>query len=56
MNIIIPAAGLGNRFKEDNYDLPKPLINVLGTPLIFHILNNLKIKRFKNSRLMVNGE
>ena len=41
MNIIIPTAGLGKRF--DGYNKPKPLINVLGEPLIFHLLKNLKV-------------
>lgn len=54
MNIIIPAAGLGVRFKEDNYDKPKPLINVLGEPLIFHVLNNLKIDENDNIYIIYN--
>ena len=28
MNIIIPIGGIGQRFKEEGYDMPKPLINV----------------------------
>lgn len=54
MNIIIPAAGLGARFKEDNYDKPKPLINVLGTPLIVHVLNNLRIADTDNIYIVYN--
>ncbi len=42
MNIIIPCAGLGERFKQDGYTMPKPLINVLGEPLIFHVIKNIK--------------
>lgn len=45
MNILIPAAGIGRRFKEDDYDKPKPLINVLGDPLLFHIIRNLKLEK-----------
>ena len=48
MNIIIPCAGLGERFKQDGYTMPKPLINVLGEPLIFHVIKNLKIREGDN--------
>lgn len=43
MNIIIPLGGLGERFKQDGYILPKPLVNILGSPMIFHVLDNLVI-------------
>ena len=43
MNIIIPAAGLGKRFKDDGYSVPKLLINVLGKPMIVRVLESLKI-------------
>ena len=42
MNIIIPAAGQGARFAQDGYATPKPLINVLGEPMIFHVIRSLK--------------
>jgi len=41
--IIIPLGGLGNRFKVAEYELPKPLINVLGTPIIYWLLKNLDL-------------
>lgn len=34
MQIVVPAAGYGRRFKEKGYVDPKPLIPVLGKPLI----------------------
>lgn len=43
INLLIPINGLGNRFKEENYLLPKPLINVLGKPMIFWLLDNLDL-------------
>jgi capsule biosynthesis phosphatase len=43
MNIIIPIGGIGQRFKDEGYDLPKPLINVLGKSMIYRVINNLKI-------------
>lgn len=41
MIIIIPLGGSGLRFKNFNYRLPKPLISVLGKPIIFWLLDNL---------------
>lgn len=44
INIIIPLAGIGQRFKEDGYAAPKPLIKVLGEPIIFHVIKSLKTR------------
>lgn len=41
MNIIIPLGGKGERFSAHGYKEPKPLINILGKPMIFHVLDNL---------------
>lgn len=41
MNIIIPMAGSGSRFKEKGYDLPKPLIDTKGKPMIQAVIENL---------------
>jgi len=43
MNIIIPIGGKGERFLKNGYTEPKPLINILGKPMIYHVLDNLKI-------------
>ena len=43
INIIIPMNGLGNRFRDEDYWFPKPLINVLGRPMIFWLLDNLNL-------------
>ena len=41
MNVIIPAAGAGRRFKEAGYKNPKPLIDVLGKPMIQMVLESV---------------
>ncbi len=41
INIIIPMAGLGSRFSEEGYALPKPFIDVDGQPMIVRVLENL---------------
>ncbi len=39
MKIVIPMAGLGERFIEVGYSVPKPLIPVDGKPMIEHVVN-----------------
>lgn len=48
MNIIIPIGGIGNRFIEDGYNLPKPLIKAQGRQMIFWVLDKLKIEPTDN--------
>ena len=36
-------AGAGSRFAQAGYKQPKPFIDVLGMPMICHVLENLKI-------------
>lgn len=43
MNIVIPMAGLGSRFVAAGYTQPKPLIDVLGKPMIRRVVENLGI-------------
>jgi dTDP-glucose pyrophosphorylase len=44
LNIVIPMAGRGSRFQKEGYTLPKPLIPVLGKPMIQVVINNLRPK------------
>ena len=39
MQVIITLAGLGQRFKSEGYDKPKPLISVMGKPAISYLIN-----------------
>jgi dTDP-glucose pyrophosphorylase len=41
MNILIPMAGEGSRFKKEGYTFPKPLIEVDGKPMIQCVVENL---------------
>ncbi|AGE55573.1 hypothetical protein ATCVMN08101_221R [Acanthocystis turfacea Chlorella virus MN0810.1] len=43
LNIVIPMAGLGSRFANVGYKLPKPLIDVIGKPMIQVVVENLNI-------------
>jgi len=44
MNIVIPMAGLGTRFAEEGFMLPKPLIEVNGKTLIEHSVESLGLE------------
>ena len=50
INIVIPMAGAGSRFARVGYQKPKPFIDVLGKPMIYHVLRNLSIP---NSRFIL---
>lgn len=44
LNIVIPMAGRGSRFAKEGYELPKPLIDVHGKPMIEFVTNNIRPK------------
>tara|TARA_X000000950_G_C13906104_1_gene656910 strand:- start:2274 stop:3653 length:1380 start_codon:yes stop_codon:yes gene_type:complete len=44
LNILIPMAGHGSRFKEKGFSFPKPLIEVMQKPMIQFVVDNLNIK------------
>jgi len=43
MFLLIPLGGLGTRFSKFGYNKPKPLVNVMGKPIIEWLLDNLII-------------
>lgn len=43
MIIFIPLGGIGQRFKDNNYTLPKGLVNVFGKPILYYLLDNLNV-------------
>ena len=42
LNIVAPMAGRGSRFAQAGFELPKPLIPVLGKPMIQVVIHNLR--------------
>ena len=44
LNIVIPMAGRGSRFANAGYKMPKPLIDVLGHPMIEYVTKNITPK------------
>jgi NDP-sugar pyrophosphorylase family protein len=41
MNILIPMAGRGKRFVNQNFTLPKPLIDIMGKPMVQRAVESL---------------
>jgi NDP-sugar pyrophosphorylase family protein len=43
MNVVIPMAGLGSRFKDAGVEIPKPLIEINNLTMIEHTVKSLNI-------------
>ncbi|KAG4441640.1 hypothetical protein IFR05_002847 [Cadophora sp. M221] len=56
LNIIIPTGGIGSRFSKFGYRYPKPLINIIGRPMILRIIDNLSLKPEDTLWMAVNAE
>ena len=41
LNIVVPMAGRGSRFSEAGYEMPKPLIDIYGHPMIEYVTENI---------------
>jgi NDP-sugar pyrophosphorylase family protein len=44
VSVVIPAAGEGSRFRKAGFEKPKPFIDVLGQPMIEHVIRNVAPK------------
>lgn len=56
MIIIIPLGGIGSRFKKCGYTLPKPLINVMGKPILYWLLDRLDNQKITKIIIPYNKE
>ena len=43
MILLIPLGGIGKRFSDQDYNLPKGLIKALGKPILYYVLENLNL-------------
>ena len=43
LTVLIPMAGAGSRFAKAGFQLPKPLIDINGKPMIQHVIDNLNM-------------
>ena len=46
LNVFIPAAGLGERLRPITHHIPKPLLPVLGKPVLQYVLENISCLPF----------
>jgi len=46
--VVILAGGLGSRLSEYTKSIPKPMVKILGKPIITHIISHYKNFGFKN--------
>jgi NDP-sugar pyrophosphorylase family protein len=44
LNLVIPAAGLGSRFRAVGIETPKPMIPILGIPMIGWVIANFRLE------------
>ena len=51
--VVLLAAGRGTRMRELTADLPKPMINVRGKPILLHIIEGLQAAGIKNFLIVV---
>src|SRR5271154_6704204 len=50
LNIVMPMAGLGSRFRQAGFQVPKPLIEVRGRPMYAWATESLPLE--KSTRLV----
>lgn len=55
MNILIPLGGMGERFINEQYNKPKPLIQIIGKPMIQHLIDNLNLQKEDNLIIVYNN-
>jgi|688.fasta_scaffold137657_4 NDP-sugar pyrophosphorylase family protein len=53
INVLIPMAGRGERFSSVGYDLPKPLIEINGRPMIEWALRSLDVDFYLHNFIFV---
>jgi NDP-sugar pyrophosphorylase family protein len=53
INVLIPMAGAGSRFTTAGYDLPKPLIDVDGKPMIERVIDSLSSNKIETNFIFV---
>lgn len=57
MNLVIPIAANSKFFNVEEYGYPKPLIEILGMPMVEHVIKNLTIRNsFKKIIFIVRQE
>jgi len=45
IHVVVPMAGLGSRFKQAGYSIPKPFIPVFDKPMIQWVIDTMKVRK-----------
>ncbi len=53
LNIVMPIAGAGQRFKAAGYTDPKPLIKIDGQPMWEMVAENVRSKRYEHEFIVI---
>ena len=56
MIVLIPIGGIGQRFKDSGYELPKALVEVDGKRILSHLLDNLAVDKVEYVMIPYNKE
>jgi CTP:molybdopterin cytidylyltransferase MocA len=56
INVIIPIGGIGSRFAKEGYRYPKPLINIVGRPMLLWLVDNLSLRPCDTLWMAMNEE
>lgn len=56
INVIIPIGGIGSRFAKQGYRYPKPLINIVGRPMLLWLIDNLSLQPGDTLWMAINEE
>lgn len=56
LNVIVPIGGIGSRFAREGYRFPKPLINIVGRPMILWMIDNLSLQPGDTLWMAINEE
>ena len=51
MKVVILAGGLGTRISEETASIPKPMIDIAGKPLLWHVMKSFS--RFELNEFII---
>lgn len=56
INVIVPIGGTGTRFSKQGYRYPKPLINIVGRPMLLRLIDHLSLRPCDTLWIAINEE
>ena len=54
LNVVIPIGGIGSRFQKESFRFPKPLINIVGRPMLCWVMDRLALGKQDTVWLAIN--